>query len=652
MERRLLESLLRMHTLATLPALAALSIGAALLPACGQTSSAGRPPNVILVCLDTVRRDHLGAYGYRAHPTTPELDRLAAQGILFEDARACAGWTKPSVPSFMTGTYPMQHGVYEGSAHAVEGRITDRLPAQAYTLAEAFHEQGYATGAFVENDQLDRGLGFEQGFDDYVDDAGNAREIRWRARDWLDARDPAQPFFLYLHMLDAHWPYGYPDEYARLYTGEAETRALRGSSSRALRDAINDGKQSLDATQLATLNGLYDGGLRFMDEELGRLFRWLEQQGLWEQTVVCVIADHGEEFLEHGRVGHGHGLYENLLRVPWILRVPGAGARRERGRVALVDVFPTLLAAARLVPRGGIEGVDRLGRAQPAEWSLAEHKGSDSYLQSLTKGSKKLVRRFQSARGRAGAAPELSALGAGTRWEADLEPGTSSPLRATRLRLRGEPGEPTELKGRITRLFEGGLELEGVEVRLDAGAEYRAAAADAKADPSALVAGAPLKLRLQAGAQGLTADRVKFYPVQEQVGFSLRGTLRSASGTADAGMLDLSGLQVAVDEDTRWEDGGPGGAARTLDRAELAPLLVHGRAAPIADMTVTIELFDLTADPGELHPIRDPIVEAELEAELDARARELSARRYYSQSDRLLLDAEMVRKLRALGYVR
>src|SRR5262245_8276724 len=145
------------------PALAALL---AALASCGEASQVHGKRNVVLICMDTVRADHLGVYGY-ARPTTPELDRLAARALVFADASATAGWTKPSVPSFLTGTYPCQHGVYEGSAHGEAGDVTDVLPAECLTLAEAFHENGYATAAFVHNAQLREGSGFEQGFDTY-----------------------------------------------------------------------------------------------------------------------------------------------------------------------------------------------------------------------------------------------------------------------------------------------------------------------------------------------------------------------------------------------------------------------------------------------------------------------------------------------------
>ena len=229
--------------------------------ACAPPAADG-PPNVILICLDTVRADHLGCYGYDARPTTPTLDALARRSTVFRDASATAGWTKPSVPSFLTGTYPAQHGVYLGSSKDEAGRHSDVLPEEATTLAEVFRDRGYATAAFVKNAQLRRGLGFEQGFDVYEDKAGDAREIRWRASDWLDARDTGKPFFLYLHYLDAHWPYAVPDEYATMFTSAEDVARFRAQDWREMRDAINHGEVTLGEAERDAFVGLYDGSIR------------------------------------------------------------------------------------------------------------------------------------------------------------------------------------------------------------------------------------------------------------------------------------------------------------------------------------------------------------------------------------------------------
>src|SRR5437867_3877425 len=198
-----------------------LLIGLIILTACrsggGKAGAAvhggaAAQPSVLLVLVDALRPDHLGCYGY-GRPTSPVLDELASRSVLFENARAVSSWTKPSIPSLFTSLYPSQHGVFEGSAGG-DGSApeSDVLPAEAKTLAEALKERGYATAAFVHNAQLRRQFGFDQGFDLYEETSKDAPAMVHRMLDWLrDGRGERRqggPFFVYLHLLDVHWPYG------------------------------------------------------------------------------------------------------------------------------------------------------------------------------------------------------------------------------------------------------------------------------------------------------------------------------------------------------------------------------------------------------------------------------------------------------------
>jgi choline-sulfatase len=265
-----------------------------LCGSCGETAANNNAPrNVILICLDTVRSDHLGAYGYSENATTPGLDGLAAESMLFMDVSANACWTKPSVPSYMTGRYPLEHGVYEGHSKDSAGQHSDVLPQSALTIAEVFKDSGYSTVAFVRNAQIRKGQGIEQGFDTYTDEAGDAKDIRWRAVDWLDQRSEDQPFFMYLHLLDAHWPYPVPAEYGELFNPGAAIEFFRTSEWQDLRKKINSGEVELSGDQLTALIALYVGALRYIDDQLMLLMQALEQRGLREDSVICVISDHG-----------------------------------------------------------------------------------------------------------------------------------------------------------------------------------------------------------------------------------------------------------------------------------------------------------------------------------------------------------------------
>ncbi len=665
--------------------------GTAGSPAPRAPAVSGPRRNVVLVCIDTVRADRLGCYGYRGHPTTPALDALAARATLFRDASAAAGWTKPSVPSFLTGSFPCQHGVYEGSARGLAGATTDLLPAAAETLAERFHTAGYATGAVIHNAQLRRGGGFEQGFDAYDDEGGDARDIRARAGRWLDAHG-GEPFFLYLHFLDAHWPYEIPDEAARRFTA-GDVDYFRGGDSRALRDAINDGSVTLDDGQRATLSALYDGALRFLDDELGAVLADLERRGLADDTVFCLVADHGEEFLEHGRIGHGHGVWQNLLAVPWILHVPGQAPQVVTTPVSLIDLPPTLLAAAGLPADGAGEGVDRLALPNRPVPLLAEHKAPDRYVQSLRVGGRKLVRTFvppadlgarskggdadpgddtdadvhgeDGHAGDAGSALAAAAalLAPGTRWEAELLARSDGTLLATQLKPREEPAtDPLEVKARVAGLRDGAFTLAGVAVRLAPGASF---SGEAELAQAGLREGALVKARGVLADGALLCDRIKFY-AEEPGPAEARGTAEAVEVDGHDARVRLSGLWIAFDDHTDWKNvvlpEGAGGGGPSLLRADVAAALALGAdGAARAGWTVEHALYDLAADPGELSPVArwsGPLLPAahedirRLSAVADAHVRELLARRTWAAGDEATLDESGVEALRQIGYVK
>ena len=610
---------------------------ALLFAACGQEPRDG-PHNVLLICMDTVRADHLGCYGYAKHATTPALDELAARSTVFLDTTSTAGWTKPSVPSLLTGTYPLQHGVYQGSSRDEAGAHSDVLPRSARTLAEVFAEARYQTAAFVKNAQLRRGLGFEQGFDLYLDEAGDAREIRWHASDWLDARDPERPFFLYLHFLDAHWPYRIPEEYAGRFVEAGRATVFQGRDWREVRDEVNDGRRELGAEELEALLALYDGAIRYIDDQLALLFAKLEREGVLEDTIVCVVADHGEEFLEHGRIGHGHGLYENLLRIPWILHVPGDEARRALAPCSLVDLFPTLLGAAGLGPPGGLPGVDRRVRPGARVPLFAEHLEPGSYRQSLREDATKLVRQVRPRACGASAPPALRPSG---RWEARVQRGPGGELRALRLRPGTEAAsEPTELKGPIDAVTDGGIELLGVSVRLGANIELYGDVRTAAGEERRLEPGMLAKAvgALDAEQRVFVAAKLKLYGAGDEVELDVRGELTEIDGAR----ARIGGVWVAFDEHT--ELSGAAAGERRMGRADVLDFL----APEGGDFEVSLERLDLGADPGEARPgavLRDALVEV-----LDRIGRAFLGGRLWDSADTAALSEKDLADLRAIGY--
>lgn len=310
-------------------------------------------PNVVLVSIDTLRADHCSAYGY-AHPTTPFLEKLAAQGALVESAYAPMPTTGPSHATMMTGLYPATHGVVKngyvlGAAHA--------------TLAETFAGAGYATAAFVSSFPMASKFGLAQGFVSYDDAFGppRAKDPRqWdgaavttafdrtadataaRVTSWLaETRPRDRPFFLFVHLFDPHGPYDPPDGH-RLAVRPA------GASRPGNHDAREIWK--------------YDGEVHFSDWGLGQIQGALERARLADQTLLVLVGDHGEGLGQHGHWEHGLLVYEEAIRVPLVVRWPGRvpAGLRVPGPVPLVDLRPTLLELA-LGPgqAGRIQGVSQ-----------------------------------------------------------------------------------------------------------------------------------------------------------------------------------------------------------------------------------------------------------------------------------------------------
>ncbi len=613
------------------------------LAGCSAEASKSRPHNVVLICMDTVRADHVGAYGHSLHPTTPFLDELAERSTVFRDTSATAGWTKPSVPSFLTGTYPCQHGVYEGSAKLEQGAVTDVLPDEALTLAEVFREEGYSTAAFIRNSQLRPGNGFEQGFDVYRDEAGDARSIRWHGLDWLDGRaGEEEPFFLYLHFLDAHWPYPVPDEYATRFANGADVELFRSKDFKRVRDAVHDGEVEFSEEQRIAMEALYDGSIRYIDDQLALLARGLAARGLLEDTIFCVISDHGEEFGEHGRIGHGHGLWQGLLQVPWILHVPGQDPAQVTNPVSLVDLFPTLLSAARLPQTDTSQGVDRLRNSAAAPPVFAEHKAPDRYMSSLRAEDQKIIRHFIPPRSKAGEFPVKTA----TRWEAELARLPDGRFLATQLKPRDDDtSDPLEIKGPIEALTNGGFRIGSVAVHVS---EATTLSLVDETQDEEIAVGRTVKVRGVLSSGRLEAGRLKLYSLDDRTPLEVRGTVTSIDVDEGIGSIVLDGFTVVIDKKTDFKNVSLKARRPRLERAGVLEFLTQGvEDVRESGIEVRESVYDLAADPDELQAV---IGTQRLADALDALSRELLNVRLFEGSDRLLLTPEMIRKLRELGY--
>lgn len=332
--------------------------GSASVATPGPAGAAGgaRARNLLLISIDTLRADRLGCYGHD-RPTSPALDALAARGVRFETAWAPSPWTKPSHASLLTGLYPGRHG-----ANAMDAMLSDGVA----TLGERLQAEGFATVAAVNSIWLADG-GLERGFDrmvqiDYVQGRREGSNMSAHALEALDGLPAGKRFFAFLHFMDVHSDYASLPRWERMFV-EPDPRARVDGTTQQLY-AVAEGKLQLGPADARRLSGLYDAGIRQLDDELGRMFETLASRGLLDETLVVVTSDHGEELLDHGGVLHGFTQYEEVLRVPLFAVGPGwpAGAVVERP-VSLVDVVPTALDALGLEPPAApeVDGVPLTG---------------------------------------------------------------------------------------------------------------------------------------------------------------------------------------------------------------------------------------------------------------------------------------------------
>jgi len=308
-------------------------------------------PNLLLVVIDTTRRDRLGTYGYD-RPTSPALDRIAAEGAVYENAVTVAPWTLPAHASIFTGLYPRDHGA------TIESY---RLRDDFTTLAEHLEESGYLTAGFSCNPWINENNGFTQGFRHYEDiwrdlatdsrDSQGAALATDRALDWIDTYEPFRhPWFVFVNLLEPHSPYSPPPPHRYRFVPEslplaAVQRVADWGTPREFGYMLGVPGYEISEDEFAAMNALYDGEISYQDTRLGALVEGLRMRGILDDTVVAIVSDHGEQLGEHGLLEHKMTLYDENVRVPLVLRHPPtvpAGQRIE-APVQSHDLFATLL---------------------------------------------------------------------------------------------------------------------------------------------------------------------------------------------------------------------------------------------------------------------------------------------------------------------
>ena len=286
--------------------------------------------NVVVVLVDTLRADHLPPYGYKKD-TAPYLSSLAEKSIVFDRAFSSCSYTAPAVASVFTSLYPSQHGVITGHFANIrlqkgEQTVTfDRIPSELTTIAEKMKSAGYRTFGIADNLNISEEMGFTQGFDKFVTYRyENATKVNETIKSWAPEIKQGGKYYLYVHYMDPHEPYN--------------------QRSPWYQDSDDQKEQMINA---------YDSEIRFTDEHMKELFQLLEVE---KNSIVFFLADHGEEFWEHGQVGHGKSLYNEVIRVPFILYAPGISAAKVSDHVSTMDLLPTLAALVGLEHENVWEG--------------------------------------------------------------------------------------------------------------------------------------------------------------------------------------------------------------------------------------------------------------------------------------------------------
>lgn len=297
--------------------------------------------NVVVLVIDTLRADKLRPFNEQTRVKTPVIDRFASEGVVFQVAQAPENWTKPSVASILTGLHPQTHQQKTGDA---------ALPSSAVLLSEHLQEHGFATGSFIANGYVSDRFGFDQGWDDYTNyirEGGSteAKDVFEAAGGWIEAHKDER-FFAYIQTIDPHVPYDPPGEYLRMYDPSEYDGQIRPRSTGDLLEKAKRRPPEIvfDAHDKRRLEALHDGEITQHDHFFGAFLDRLAALGLSEDTLVVVTSDHGEEFDDHGSWGHGHSVYQELLHVPLLFRLPNRlpEATRIEHAVSTLDIAATV----------------------------------------------------------------------------------------------------------------------------------------------------------------------------------------------------------------------------------------------------------------------------------------------------------------------
>jgi len=329
-----------------------------LLGACaGSDQNTVPQKNLVIIMVDALRKDRLGVYGYHMD-VSPNIDAFAESALVFDQAVSQSGWTSPSIVAFFTSQYPR------------DKRNVKAKP----TFTQWLDKKGYQTCAVVANPLLHPQSGLPKGFDTYT-------YLKWkrsrvlvdRALQWLAKADRQKPFFLYLHVMDVHDPYIPPAAYLEKVLGERESH-VSGRIDAYKKRMFEQEEEVISDVNLKELSARYDGEIAYFDNQFGRFIAGLKTLRKYDNSIIIVTSDHGDEFMEHGGIGHGHSVFDELIRIPLIIGgVEHLKGRRYTGIFEAIDLAPTLMVLLHIpleYPVTGMSFADYLADNQPLK-SLA-----------------------------------------------------------------------------------------------------------------------------------------------------------------------------------------------------------------------------------------------------------------------------------------
>jgi len=384
-------------------------------PEPGRAETSARHPNLIIILIDALRADHLGCYGSET-VSTPSLDRFAGRSTMFRNVISQSSWTKTSMASLMSSMLPSRHGVF------TEG---DVVGPEIPLLSSLLRSKGITTAAFVGNPWMNSRFGFDRGYSLYFEEFDrlwkifpidvifgrrlvkrqpfpDGSKLFRHARNWIE-RYGERHFFVYIHLMDVHDPYLPPPPFDTMYLGDIgghyDRNQLREKEKR-----FRELKASPDSTLLRLAEGLYSGGISYEDSMIGDFLGFLEARGLFDNTLIVVTADHGEEFLEHGGTTHGRTLYNEVIRVPMLIRYPPAFPEGTivNNPVKLIDIVPTITDVYGIEAEstfggksfiGDIDGPGGQSEPSRGERIISELHHGDGFVQSVCDGEWKLIRK-------------------------------------------------------------------------------------------------------------------------------------------------------------------------------------------------------------------------------------------------------------------